>query len=65
MNELTIFYDGGCPLCVSEMRHLYRLDSKQKIVLQDIHAEGLLSASPILTLCAPIRCFMGSWPVVK
>ena len=38
--KLTIFYDGGCPLCVSEMRHLCRLDSAQNIALEDIHAEG-------------------------
>ena len=46
MTELTIFYDGGCPLCVSEMRHLYRLDSKHKIALQDIHAEGFAQRFP-------------------
>jgi len=46
MTELTIFYDGGCPLCVSEMRHLCRLDSEQKIALQDIHAEGFAQHFP-------------------
>jgi len=46
--ELTIFYDGGCPLCVSEMRHLNRRDLEQKIALQDIHAPRVLpSAFPI------------------
>jgi predicted DCC family thiol-disulfide oxidoreductase YuxK len=37
MPELTIFYDGGCPLCASEIRHLSRLDIDQKIALQDIN----------------------------
>ncbi|MFT6916809.1 MAG: putative DCC family thiol-disulfide oxidoreductase YuxK [Motiliproteus sp.] len=46
MPELTIFYDGGCPLCVSEMRHLCRLDREQKIVLEDIHAEGFSQRFP-------------------
>ena len=44
--ELTIFYDGGCPLCVSEMRHLNRRDTEQKIALQDIHAEGFAETFP-------------------
>jgi predicted DCC family thiol-disulfide oxidoreductase YuxK len=46
MSELTIFYDGGCPLCVAEMRHLCRLDSDAKIALEDIHAEGFTQRFP-------------------
>lgn len=46
MTELTIFYDGSCPLCVLEMRHLCRHDSEQKIALQDIHAEGFAQRFP-------------------
>ncbi len=38
MTELTVFYDGGCPLCVSEMRHLSRLDTEGKISLENIYA---------------------------
>tara|TARA_B110000503_G_scaffold34839_1_gene56801 strand:- start:4579 stop:4998 length:420 start_codon:yes stop_codon:yes gene_type:complete len=50
--ELTIFYDGGCPLCVFEMRHLSRRDTAQKIVLQDIHAAGFAQAFPYIN---PLR----------
>ena len=39
MAELIIFYDGGCPLCVSEMRHLSRLDTESKISLENIYAD--------------------------
>ena len=46
MTELTIFFDGGCPLCVSEMRHLARIDTAEKIDLQDIHAEGFSERFP-------------------
>lgn len=46
MSELTIFYDGGCPLCVSEMRHLCRLDREGKIALQDIQADGFAQRFP-------------------
>ena len=38
MTELTIFYDGGCPLCAREMRHLQNLDTEQKIAYEDINA---------------------------
>jgi len=37
MAELIIFYDGGCPLCVREMRHLKRLDKSHRIQFEDIH----------------------------
>lgn len=50
--ELTIFYDGGCPLCVNEMRHLSRRDTAQKIALQDIHAEGFAEDFPYID---PVR----------
>ena len=50
--ELTIFYDGGCPLCVSEMRHLSRRDVGQKIALQDIHAQGFAERFPYID---PVR----------
>ena len=46
MTELTIFYDGGCPLCAMEMRHLSRYDGEQKIALQDIHAKGFAQRFP-------------------
>ena len=35
--ELTIFYDGGCPLCVTEMRHLYERNVQNKIAFEDIY----------------------------
>lgn len=39
MTELKIFYDGGCPLCLSEMKHLLKLDQQKKIELVDIHQD--------------------------
>lgn len=32
----TVFYDGQCPLCVKEMRHLKRKDQNRKLRLVDI-----------------------------
>ncbi len=39
MHELTIFFDGACPLCLKEMQHLYRADGLQKICFVDINTE--------------------------
>lgn len=36
-SKLTIFYDGGCPLCVKEMRHLKKLDARSKIQFENIN----------------------------
>ena len=36
MTELTIFYDGACPLCKIEIDHLRRLDNAHRIGFEDI-----------------------------
>ena len=36
---LTIFYDGNCPLCATEMAHLKKHDAKNKIQLVNIHED--------------------------
>ena len=46
MAELIIFYDGGCPLCVSEMRHLSKLDTESLISLENIHADDFSERFP-------------------
>jgi len=35
--QLIIFYDGGCPLCVKEMRHLKRLDKEGRIQFENVN----------------------------
>lgn len=37
MKQLIIFFDGGCPLCVKEMRHLKRHDKKGNIQFENIN----------------------------
>jgi predicted DCC family thiol-disulfide oxidoreductase YuxK len=46
MTDLTIFYDGGCPLCAAEMRHLNSLDSARKIAYEDIYAADFSARFP-------------------
>lgn len=36
-NQLTIFYDGNCPLCSLEMKRLKEHDNDQLIQLIDLH----------------------------
>ena len=46
MADLTLFYDGTCPLCVNEINHLKRLDQRQRIAFEDIHAEDFTRRYP-------------------
>ncbi|WP_110670695.1 thiol-disulfide oxidoreductase DCC family protein [Salinicola halophilus] len=46
MAELTLFYDGACPLCVHEIQHLKRLDRHRRIRFEDIHAEDFSERWP-------------------
>lgn len=34
--QLTVFYDGYCPLCLAEMNKLKKLDKQQKLAFVDI-----------------------------
>lgn len=43
---LTIFYDGDCPLCLTEMAHLKQHDSNNKICLVDIHSADFAKGYP-------------------
>jgi len=46
MSELKIFYDGACPLCLAEMRHLLNLDTQHKIDLVDINQQDFEEKYP-------------------
>lgn len=46
MTELKIFYDGGCPLCLAEMKHLLKLDQHNKIDLVDINQADFQTKHP-------------------
>ncbi len=41
MHQLTIFYDGTCPLCAKEMRVLLQQDKKNVIKTVDIYSDEM------------------------
>ncbi len=46
MSELTLYYDGQCPLCVREMAHLRQADRDGRLTLVDIQQEGFTELYP-------------------
>ncbi|MFM1897079.1 MAG: hypothetical protein RLZZ385_2153 [Pseudomonadota bacterium] len=57
--DLTIFYDGHCPLCVAEMRQLSELDRHRRLHLQDLHAADFVQRYPHIDPQAAIRILHG------
>lgn len=43
-SELTLLYDGGCPLCLREVTFLKRRDQRQRLAFVDINATDYRSA---------------------
>lgn len=60
--ELTIFYDGSCPLCVHEMRKLYRLNQSDKLAFVDIQSPGMAEQYPELDVQAARDMLHGQRP---
>lgn len=48
--SLTLYFDGGCPLCAHEMRALQARDTQQRLQFVDIHAPGFDPAPTGLTI---------------
>lgn len=46
--EFTVFYDGNCPLCIKEINHLHKLDTKNKLKLVNIHSSSFNTQYPDL-----------------
>ena len=39
-SDIEVFYDGGCPVCLREVRVIRRLDRRGRICFTDIDAPG-------------------------
>lgn len=59
---LRVYYDGLCPLCVSEMRHLERLDQGRRLDLQDINAADFGERFPHIDRVQADRILHGELP---
>ncbi len=45
MSEVTVWYDGACPLCIREIAFMRRLDRRRAIDFVDVAQDG--AACPI------------------
>lgn len=59
--KLTIFYDGLCPLCASEMRVLQKLDTQGNLLIEDIHDEKFENRFPHIDPVAADRILHGQF----
>lgn len=46
--QLTVFYDGHCPLCIKEIRYLDKHNTQGLLILVDIHSENFSAYYPHL-----------------
>ena len=44
---VTVWFDGGCPLCVREISLMRRLDRRQRIEFIDVTGDSNVSACPL------------------
>ena len=58
-HQLTIFYDGHCPLCALEMEKLKSLDSKNLINLENIHQSDFADKFPAIDQNAALAMLHG------
>ncbi|MDG0969848.1 MAG: DUF393 domain-containing protein [Porticoccaceae bacterium] len=59
MTELTLFFDGGCPLCAAEIDQLRKRDRLQKIAFEDIFAVGFTNRFPHISQAEADRILHG------
>lgn len=59
MTQLRVFYDGQCPLCLTEINHLRRLDKTSALDLQDINATDFAQRFPHIDVVAADRMLHG------
>lgn len=58
---LTIFYDGNCPLCATEMAHLKKHDQDNKISVVDIHQSDFFTRYPNISFDAAMQILHGHY----
>lgn len=58
---LTIFYDGKCPLCATEMQHLKQHDKFNLIHLVDLHQTDFCASYPEINVTDAMRILHGHY----
>ena len=58
---LTIFYDGQCPMCATEMRHLKQHDKNNLITLVDIHQDDFSTVFPDIKFTDAMKILHGNY----
>lgn len=61
MMMLTIFYDGNCPMCTTEMQHLKKNDPDNLISLVDIHQKYFEVLYPTVNFVDAMRILHGHY----
>jgi len=61
MPELTIFYDGGCPLCAAEIGYLEKLDKAKKMAFENIYAPLFSQRFPHINIKEADKVLHGQW----
>ena len=59
--ELTIFYDGRCPLCSLEMQRLKQQDLTDKISLEDLHQDNFEARFPHINVTKALAILHGEY----
>ena len=57
--QLTIFYDGNCPLCSKEINLLRAYDSKNRLSFEDINAVDFIQRYPYIDMLYANRILHG------
>jgi predicted DCC family thiol-disulfide oxidoreductase YuxK len=57
--QLVLFFDGGCPLCVKEMRHLKAKDKQEKLRFVNIWAADFAERYPQVDVAEANRILHG------
>lgn len=55
--DLTVYYDGGCPLCRAEIGHYRRSGGAGRLAFVDVSGEGAAALGPDLDRAAALRRF--------
>ncbi len=59
MQQLTIFFDGDCPICAKEINALRARDSKQRLKFENIHAADFVYRYPYIDIVKADRVLHG------